>query len=193
MRETWKDIIGYEGKYQVSYYGRVKSINYRGTGKEVIFTPWISRYGYPMVSLRKDGVKTGYSVHLLVWKAFKGPIPPGMQVNHINEDKMDNRLENLNLMTPKENCNWGTRNKRIGNKVVQLGLDGRLIDFYDTATEAENKLHIFGTSIISCCRGTRAKSAGGYKWKYYDDFNPLVIHLLRLEYLHRSLYSRPPF
>lgn len=189
MEEIWKDIPGYEGKYQVSNIGRVKSIVWKGVVKDTIFTPWKSRYGYLMVSLR-DGInKKGFGVHRLVYEAFLGPIPPGMQVNHINEDKTDNRLENLNLLTPKANCNWGTRNKRIGNQVAQLDKDGKLVNLFDTANDAERELSIFATSIVSVCKGHKCKTAGGYKWKYVKDIHPFVLRLLKDVYILTPLFA----
>lgn len=186
IQENWKFVPGYEGKYMVSDQGRVKSVKWKGVEKETIFTPWINIYGYPMVSLRKDGGKKGYGIHTLVYSAFVGAIPPGMQVNHINEIKTDNRLENLNLMTPEKNCNWGTRNERIGNKIVQYDSNGDLVDIFTTANEAERKLGIFGTSIVACCRNRSGhKTAGGFKWKYLDSIHPFVLRLQKdMYFLH---------
>ena len=104
----------------VSNKGRVKSlgrwINYKNKGKrweeEKILKPKIEKSGYQRVGLWKNGGKW-YQVHRLVYEAFVGDIPKGMQVNHINEIKSDNRLENLNLMTPKENTNWGQEMKEF--------------------------------------------------------------------------------
>lgn len=169
MTEVWKDIVGYEGKYQVSNIGRVKSIVFKGVSKETIFSLWINRFGYPMVSLRKDGIKKAYSVHRLVYEAFVGPIPDGMQVNHINEVKTDNRVSNLNLMTPKENVNWGTRNERIcklvKKPVTQILKDGTEFFTFFSAIDAERELGVAHQTISKCCKG-KEKSAGGFLWKY---------------------------
>lgn len=185
MREIWKDVPGYEGKYQVSNLGRVKSVVWKGIVKETFFTPWINRCGYPMVSLRKNGAKKGYSVHTIEYAAFYGPIPKGMQVNHKDENKMNNTLDNLELVTAKDNCNYGTRNERIGNKVVQLDENNSLVNIFKTANDAERELKILATSIISCCRNRKVKRAGGYKWKYLKDLHPFVLRLLKDEYLLR--------
>ena len=88
----------------VSNFGNVKSLNYRHTNKERMLKTQLYK-GYVYVFLKRT---KGYRVHRLVYEAFIGPIPDGMQVNHIDEDKSNNRLDNLNLMTPKENCNYGT-------------------------------------------------------------------------------------
>ena len=184
MIEVWKDVLGYEGKYMVSNLGRVKSIIRKSVKKDTIFTPWTNRYGYKMVSLRRGEEKTGKSIHSLVWEAFNGPVPQGMQVNHINENKSDNRLENLNLMTPQENCNWGTRNKRIQRyndrrkPVTQILPDGTEYFTYFSATAAELDLNIKNAHcyISECCRGKRDE-AYGYRWSFtkkltYPQTNP---------------------
>ncbi len=169
MTEIWKDIVGYEGKYMVSNLGRVKSIVWKGVKKETIFSQYINCCGYPMVSLRKDGIKKGYTVHRIEWIAFNGDIPEGMQVNHINEDKTDNRLENLNLMTPTENCRWGTRTYRSTKKkkvpITQILPDGTEFFSYFSATDAERETGILHQNIAKCCKG-KIKSAGGFKWRY---------------------------
>jgi hypothetical protein len=125
--EKWRDIEGYEGLYQVSNFGRVRSLDrvvfqknrwgqlWKVTYKGTILKQYKQPY-YLEVDLCKDGVKKHHLVHRIEYEAFNGKIPEGMQVNHINEIKTDNRLENLNLMTPSENINWGTRNERDADK-----------------------------------------------------------------------------
>lgn len=111
--EIWKEIRGYDGLYQISNWGNVKSLNYNRTGKEKILKliP-CEKGGYMRVGLYKNKKCKLCSVHRLVYETFNGKIPKGMEVNHINEKKDDNRLENLNLMTRKENANWGTAIQR---------------------------------------------------------------------------------
>lgn len=166
MNEIWKDIKGYEQLYQVSNLGRVKRIT---TGK--ILKPNVVR-NYFRIRLCKEGCYKNISIHRLVYETFVGEIPEGMQVNHINERKNDNRLENLNLMTPKQNTNWGTRNERIVSKntngirskpVLQYDLDGNLIKEWPSVSEIERKL---GFYHISCCCLGKYKTAYGYIWKY---------------------------
>ena len=169
--EEWRDIPNYEG-YQVSNLGRVKSlerIDARGYRlKEKILKPKLVR-GYYQVCLFKQAIKKKYLVHRLVWSAFNGSIPEGLQVNHINEIKSDNRLENLNLMTPKENTNWGTRNERSAKNrskvVLQFTLEDILIKEYPSTKQAERETGFDQGSIVKCCNG-KLKTAYGFKWKY---------------------------
>ena len=169
MEEIWKEIPGFEEKYQASNLGRVKSINYKCTGKERVLKLRLNQNGYYDVCLGKQR----YRVNRLVYSAFNGPIPEGMQVNHINEDKTDNRLENLNLMTPKENCNWGTRNDRLcGHSavserlwVIKLNKNNEILHFYPSIRQAERDTGVNNAHIVECCKG-RIKSAGGFIWKY---------------------------
>lgn len=109
MEEIWKEIVGLEGLYQVSTYGRVKSLKY---GKERILKQSKSSRGYLIVCLSIEGKIFNKFVHRLVAITFiPNPENKG-DVNHIDEDKTNNRLENLNWMTAKENSNYGTRNER---------------------------------------------------------------------------------
>ena len=110
-------------------------------------------------------------VHRLVFEAFNGPIPEGLQVNHINEIKTDNSLSNLNLMTCKENINFGTRNERVANKcskpVLQYDLQDILIKEYQSVIQVERETGFANGNIVNCCKG-RYKQAYGYKWKYKE-------------------------
>ena len=169
MKEIWKDIPNYEG-YQISNLGRVKSLKRPYGLKGRILKPKITR-GYYIVGLFKNSIGKWHYIHRLVWIAFNGPIPENMQVNHINEIKTDNRLENLNLMTPKENTNWGTRNERVSKKlskvVLQFTLDDIFVKEYPSTKQVERELGFDCGHICDCCNG-RLKTAYGYKWKYKE-------------------------
>lgn len=181
--EIWKDIPNYEGIYQASNMGRIKSLEridalgYRL--KEKILKPTINHKGYYKVPLYKNSKVKKYSVHRLVYEAFNGQIPEGLQVNHINEIKTDNRLENLNLMTCKENINYGTgiersAKKRINGKkskpVLQFTLEDILIKEYPSIKQVERELGFDQSHICACCNG-KYKQAYGYKWKYAKEVN----------------------
>lgn len=196
MKEVWRDVIGFEGLYQASNLGRIRSLDRqvrsgnrynKNIGVAVKRGKVLKQVdiglGYLQVCLRKNNKNYSRYVALLVWEAFNGPIPKGMQVNHINEDKSDNRLENLNLMTPKENCNWGTRNERVlktkstrtyskpsyfSRKVFMYSLEGEFEKEFNSITEAAKYLgRYYGSSsnISSVCQG-KLKTAYGHLWKY---------------------------
>ena len=114
--EIWKDITGYEGLYQVSNMGRVRSTNRTITlanGRERTLPSKVLRpgeqKGYLHVCLSSRGVETSYLVHRLVAASFLGPIPNGMEVDHINEDHKDNRVSNLQFLSRTENASRSTR------------------------------------------------------------------------------------
>lgn len=199
-KEIWKDIIGYEGLYQVSNMGRVKSLekkccrdNYNRVIDEFIKKTQISKKGYINVSLTKNKNKKTFKVHRLVAQAFI-PNPNNYpQVNHLNEDKTDNRVENLEWCTQEQNINYGVRNEKAskgisialkGKKksqehrdklsqvkskpIVQIDKSGLIIGVYDSARQASKELGINRGNICGCCNG-RYKSAGGYQWKYLEE------------------------
>ena len=179
--EIWKDIKGFEGIYQVSNLGRVKSLERSDAIgrnlKERILKPQLNHTGYYQVGLWKQSIVKHYMVHRLVWEAFNGQIPEDLQVNHINEVKTDNRLENLNLMTCKENINYGTHNERGRNKqtnrkdlskpVLQFTLEGILIKEYPSINQVERDNGFNHSHISACCKG-KLKQAYNYIWKYKE-------------------------
>lgn len=123
--ETWKDIEDFEG-YQISNLGRVKSLNYRHTKRERILQQRLGTEGYCQINLFKNGKKYAFLVHRLVAMAYI-PNPNGKpQVNHIDECKTNNCVENLEWATAKENTNYGTRNERRLKTLKERKHDGEI-------------------------------------------------------------------
>lgn len=168
--EHWKAIAGYEGIYEVSDLGRVKSLGNNKSRKEKILKPRKYSCGYYLVNLCKDGVAKQCLIHRLVADAFI-PNPNNLEtVNHKDEVKTNNSASNLEWMSQKDNLNYGTRNNRVAeanSKQVQM-LDkktGELIATFPSINEAERITGIPRSNISSCCLSKR-KSSGGYVWKY---------------------------
>lgn len=113
MNEFWKDIEGYEGRYQVSNLGNVKSLNYNHTGKEKIMKPQLCNKGYLRVELCKDNKRQKYLIHKLVADAFI-PNPNNLPcVNHKDENRLNNNYENLEHCTYTYNNTYGNRIKKF--------------------------------------------------------------------------------
>lgn len=100
--EEWRDVVGYDGYFQVSNMGRVRGVK-RKYGKERVLSPATNKYRYKVVCLCVNYVQKTALVHQLVMDAFVGKTPEGLEINHKNGDKGDNRLENLEFCTPREN------------------------------------------------------------------------------------------
>ena len=172
IEEIFKDIEYYEGKYQVSNLGRVKSLKF---GKEKIIKPGKDSKGYLRVNLYENGKHKTVKVHRLVANAFIDNPLNLPQVNHIDENKENNIVDNLEWCDGKYNNNYGTRNVRVSNllinnkyksiKIDQFTKDGRFVKTWLSAMEAErNDYH--HSHIIACCKGKR-KYHQGYIWKYH--------------------------
>ena len=176
--EEWKDIEGYKGKYQISNMGRVKSLkrmkrNGKGYQKipEKILEGVENNRGYLRVQLFKDGKGKWYLVHVLVATAFLENPQNLPEVNHKDEDKTNNRVENLEYCSRSYNLNHGTRNKKVAEKLSKplfsVDKESGLIMWWQSASEAERQTGIDQGNISACCRGER-KSAGGHIWFYAD-------------------------
>ena len=183
INEIWKDIKGYEGLYQVSNFGRVKSLereSWNGKAyfikKEQIRTILKDTGGYYYIGLTKEGKTKNYMVHRLVAEAFI-PNPDNYpEVNHKDENKLNNCVDNLEWCTSKYNANYGNRNnkvkeiirkKGINKPVLQYDLDGNFIKEYDALYQAYKATGIRHTNISTCCRGIY-KQSGGFIWKFKE-------------------------
>jgi hypothetical protein len=160
MEEQMKDIKDYEGLYQVSNLGTVYSVK---SGK--FLKPRKTKLGYILIDLYKNNKQKTYYLHRLVAQAFI-PNPLNLpEVNHKSEIKTDNRVENLEWMSHKENINYGSRTERCSKKVLQFTREGEFVAEYSSTHEAERQTGIYFQSISQCCKGKR-HSAGNYIWRY---------------------------
>lgn len=169
MNEIWKDIENYEGLYQVSNLGRVKS-SYTNR----ILKGGKDRGGYLLVSLCKNNIKSTKTIHRLVAQAFIPNSENKSQVNHIDENQTNNMVSNLEWMTAKENTNHGTRNERISKTqsitiIVTNIKTGESKEFYGSS-ECARQLGLNQSNITQVLKGRR-KQTGGYTFKYKEEIN----------------------
>lgn len=168
--EIWKDIKDYEGLYQVSNYGRVRSLNYRNTGRVEVLKSIEEQQGYLQIHLVKNKKRATFKIHRLVAETFIQNPERKPQVNHKDEDKTNNRVENLEWCCCNYNINYGTRTNRATEKlskiVLQLTTEGEILKEWPSAAEAGRNGFNQG-NIVSCCNG-KLKTYKGYIWKYKE-------------------------
>lgn len=189
--EVWKDIKEYEGLYQVSNFGNIRSLPRRGTSKNVhIMFQKYNKCGYKMVGLYKDGKVKNRTVHRIVAETFLDNPLNKEDVNHIDGNKENNNVSNLEWTTHKENMKHARKNNliRITNKVIEQGKNvgqkyGKInglkrakrilqISYYnesikewDSITQASKCTGISLSGISKCCN-KKKNMAGGYKWEF---------------------------
>ena len=170
----WIPVKGYEGLYEVSgILGKVRSLNYNGTGRVKILTGGFDGKGYVRIDLSKNGKRRTFKEHRIVAEHFR-PNPLNLPcVNHLNENKTDNRASNLSWTTYEENNNYGTHNERVAESLIngklsktvqQFTLNGEFVREWPSTGECERN-GFSRSHVADCCRGER-KSHKGYIWKF---------------------------
>lgn len=158
----WRDVIGYEGLYQVSEDGDILSTVRK---KHIILKPKLDKYGYLTINLYKNGIRKTHKIHRIVAAAFLEDYDESLCVNHINEIKTDNHYSNLEPCTIAYNNNYGTRNDRSAEahkkKVRCVELDMEFNSLLDAAAYVGASFQ----NISACLRGKQKKCAG-YHWIY---------------------------
>ena len=174
MREIWKDIKGFEGLYQISNYGRVKSLQMYAGGKYIrrnkILMPCNNGNGYYIVYLMKDRKRNVKYIHRLVAQAFIENPNNYSCINHKDENKTNNNVNNLEWCTYKYNNNYGNHNLKISKtrlkkSVVQYDMNMNIIKIWDGINIAMKETKC--RHIVECCKG-KIKSSGGYIWRYNE-------------------------
>jgi hypothetical protein len=178
--EVWKPIDGFEGAYEVSNFGRVKSIKRlrrtKGGGvtfvSERMLKPAIDHFGYCKVVLTKNGKRHYYKVHRLVAIAFIPNPENKPEVNHKDGDKTNNCITNLEWNTPTENKRHafamglnGGDHMTHRKSVNQYDKNKHLIDTFPSIADAARQTGACHSSIWMCCNH-KYKTAGGYIWEY---------------------------
>ena len=202
-KELWKPVVGYEGLYEVSNYGNIRSLDrivVYSDGRTHKYNSCIIKQtenkGYLYVGLNKNNKKSSEKVHRLVAKSFIDN--PGNKpcIDHINGNKADNKVTNLRWVTYKENMRnpltkekmsnirsnglsdkiiQSKKDKGIIKKVYQFSLDGKLLNTYESISDANRATNILASSICECCQGKSGYShAGGFIWSYTPQTNPYV-------------------
>ena len=180
--EIWKDVAGYEGLYQVSDKGRIYSVEridsrgHRRRGR--VLKPVNNGHGYLQVGLCKGGTRKRKLMHRLVADAFI-PNPKGfLEINHKDENKLNNRVENLEWCTREHNINYGTRTEKTSKKVRAVEIKTGEVVTFNSTREAGRKGYNQG-NVSMACRGTHKTRTGklvggdgctyqGYRWSYEE-------------------------
>lgn len=184
-KEKWKSIVGYEGLYEISNYGNVRSLDRfvaccYGSKQFIrgkIISPQPNQHGYLMVSLNKESQRNVHYIHRLVAQAFI-PNPNNLpQVNHKDEVKDNNMVDNLEWCDNIYNINYGSARDKIRNFRINTGkpicqidkVSGEVIATFINSSRAMEETGIDASAINKCCLNRpKFKTAGGFIWKYAE-------------------------
>lgn len=187
-REEWRDVVGYEGMYEVSSYGRVRSVDRYFTDKRdhvrfkegILLKQHEAIHGYMRVGLSCFSKIKNCLVHRLVANAFINNPENHPQINHKNENKKDNHYSNLEWVTASYNVNYGTRNDRVAAKMERSIIGTRLSDgkefYFKSLAEAKRMGHT-PTRVSK----SKPKRCDGYYWRYADDTEYVVPEYIDLK------------
>lgn len=186
MKEIWKDISEYKGLYQISNFGRVKSLKrkvYAGRGRmryqyeKILSDNKTNGNGYKVVSLFKENVGKNHYIHRLVAEAFLNNPQNYNYVNHKDQNTFNNIYSNLEWCSQQYNCTYKNahikrglkfRNNKIKSRKIYQLKDKTIIKEYPSIAEAGRQLNVNDSSIRACLKG-RQQTAYGYKWKYAEE------------------------
>lgn len=184
MTEEWRDIQGYEGFYQVSNLGKVRSLPRIDRGISILGKPYTRKLkgrelsqqtdigGYRTVPLSKNGKQRHYMVHRLVADAFISKPSDNLVINHKDMVRHNNCVENLEWCTQQYNVHYGGAVERqhamISKAVYQMTMEGEIIAKYLSFAEASKAVGVDKSNIIRAAKGQIGQS-GGYRWRYVDE------------------------
>ena len=171
--ETWKDVKDFENIYQISNKGNIRALNYNNKKGCVqnLKVDVSKQNGYCYIRLCNGNTNKHFRVHRLVAEAFI-PNPDNLpQVNHKDENKQNNCVDNLEWCSQQYNMNYGTRIKRGSQNrkkgLLQLDLHNNILQKWTSGLDAQEALGIQRSHISQCCNNKR-KTAGGYKWRWCE-------------------------
>lgn len=188
--EIWVDAVGYEGLYQVSNLGRIRSLHFIKKGYKIL-KPQVSPSGYYLVDLCKDKKSKMQSLHRLIAKTFIPNPDNKPYIDHIDRNPLNNRINNLRWCTQKENCNndltklyrdetkyykkglvLATEKSISKSKtpIIQVDLEGNIVNEFESIADASRTLGYSGSCICRCCKGTY-NVYKNCKWFYKYDRN----------------------
>ena len=173
MKEIWKPIAGYEGRYEISNMGNVASLKFARGENRRLLKQSKNTWGYSQVTLSKNKEKRNKVVHRLVAEAFIDNPNNLPQVNHIDENKSNNRADNLEWCDSEHNVNHGSRTARVSNtlkKPVIATLPDGTEEYYKSVKDAAEILNISHTSISAAIhRRRRHKKSKGREWRFANN------------------------
>jgi len=178
VSEIWKDIVGYEGKYQISSLGNIRSLRYNGGNHIRNLVPNDNGHGYLSIALCDgEGKRKLFYIHRLVADAFLDNTDNLPQVNHLDHDRKNNSVDNLEWCSVRDNLLYGTTHSRSvetlratypsRKAVAQYDSLGNLVEIYGSAREAARKTGLNSSSISRCCNN-KMKTTGGYGFAFYS-------------------------
>lgn len=177
MEEIWKDIPNYEGYYQARNLGRIRSvdreIDVNGKNqhckfkckqliKGKIMKSKLTKDGYYEIGLTKNGKTKYIRVHRLIAITFIPNLNNYPVINHINHNRLDNRVENLEWCSIKYNTRYSN-----AKKIIQLDKNKKQVKLWECMSDVYNELGICVSNLSKCCHNNNL-TAGGYHWKYYE-------------------------
>lgn len=172
MKEIWKDISGYEDMYQISNFGNLRAIKSSSSGEKSCFikTPTLTHKGYENISLYKNGKRNFFRIHRLVAEYFIDNPNNYPQVNHIDGNKSNNRVDNLEWCNNSQNMKHAYDNGLCSRAkpILQFDKNGNFIKKWKTISDIYKQFGKIDNGCISAVCNKKRKSAYGYIWKYAE-------------------------